>query len=106
MKKDSSFSRDVYLLLGKIPEGKVTTYKQIAAALGDRNLARAVGNALNRNPDLVVVPCHRVVCSDGSVGGYKDGCEKKIKLLEREGVDVAGGRIKDFDKHFFSFKEQ
>ena len=106
MKKSSSFSRDVYLLLGKIPEGRVTTYKQIAVALGDKNLARAVGNALNLNPDLVVVPCHRVVCSDGSVGGYKDGCEKKIELLESEGVEVTDGRIKDFDKRFFSFKGQ
>ncbi|MCK5373405.1 MAG: MGMT family protein, partial [Candidatus Aenigmarchaeota archaeon] len=48
----------------------------------------------------------RVVCSDGSVGGYKDGCEKKIELLESEGVEVTDGRIKDFDKRFFSFKGQ
>ncbi|MCK4927042.1 MAG: MGMT family protein [Candidatus Aenigmarchaeota archaeon] len=106
MGSDGNLSLEVYGLLKKIPCGKVTTYSEIASVLGNRNLARAVGNALNRNPDPVVVPCHRVVRSDGSVGGYRLGAGKKIELLEGEGVDVADGRIKDFDKCFFFFKGQ
>jgi len=106
MGSDGNLSSEAYSLLKKIPRGKVTTYSEIARALGNRNLARAVGNALNRNPDLVSVPCHRVVRSDGSVGGYRLGAGKKIELLESEGVDVVDGRIKDFDKCFFFFKGQ
>ncbi len=103
MVSDGNLSSEVYSLLKKIPCGKVTTYSEIAKALGDKNLARAVGNALNRNPDLVVVPCHRVVRSDGSVGGYKLGIDKKVELLEKEGVAVKDGRIDDLDAHLFCF---
>jgi len=95
---------EVYGLIKRIPCGKVTTYSEIARALGNRNLARSVGNALNRNPDLVVVPCHRIVRSDGSVGGYKLGCGKKIELLEGEGVKIKEGLIDNLEAYLFRFK--
>lgn len=78
------FDRRCYALLKQIPRGKVTTYKLLAEALGTQAY-RAVGNALSRNPDLVSVPCHRVVRSDGRVGGYAKGSDIKIALLQDEG---------------------
>ena len=96
-KKD--FSEKVYSLLKRIPRGKVTTYKAIAEALGTKAY-RAVGNALNKNPDSPIVPCHRVVCSDGSVGGYSEGVKKKIKLLKKEGVVVKNGIVLNFGEKF------
>ncbi|NOQ38537.1 methylated-DNA--[protein]-cysteine S-methyltransferase [archaeon] len=103
---DGNLSLKVYDLLKKIPRGKVTTYSEIAKVLGNMNLARAVGNTLNRNPDLVSVPCYRVVRSDGSVGGYKLGCGKKIELLESEGVEIKDGRIDCLEAYLFCFKGQ
>ncbi len=105
---DVSFSLDI-VLLGLypdfqqkvlrtehgIPRGSVSTYKRIAARVGSRNGARAVGNALARNPFPIIVPCHRAIRSDGSLGGYQGGVDMKRTLLEMEGVDFdAGGRVK------------
>jgi methylated-DNA-[protein]-cysteine S-methyltransferase len=77
-------------LLRQIPKGKVTTYREIAQVL-DSQAYRAVGRAMAKNRDLVVVPCHRVVCSDGKVGGYANGINQKIELLEREGIPILKG---------------
>ncbi len=98
-----SFDEECYELLKKVPKGKVTTYKEIAKALNTRAY-RAVGNAMSRNPNLIKVPCHRVVKADGSLGGYAGGTEKKILLLEEEGVEVKKGKIVDFKAilHHFS----
>ena len=78
----------VYALLKTIPRGKVTTYGQIAAALGNKNLARAVGNILHNNPDPGKFPCHRVVNSRGQVAEHFafGGGEAQRKLLEQEGI--------------------
>jgi methylated-DNA-[protein]-cysteine S-methyltransferase len=84
----------------EIPKGKVTTYKELACAIGSPNSARAVGNALNKNKNLVVVPCHRVVRSNGFVGGYTKGIKKKIELLESEGVEVVFNKI-NLKKYFY-----
>lgn len=97
-----SFSDGVYELASKIPEGKVSTYKEIAEKLGSRAY-RAVGNALNKNPYAPKVPCHRIVNSDGRIGGFATGSRDKIKLLEKEGVKVKEGRIIDFEKVLFRF---
>jgi methylated-DNA-[protein]-cysteine S-methyltransferase len=83
-------------LLGQIPKGKVTTYREIAKAL-DSQAYRAVGRAMARNRDLVVVPCHRVVCSNGKVGGYANGIDQKIKLLEREGIPISREKVVDLE---------
>jgi O-6-methylguanine DNA methyltransferase len=88
------FADRVYKTLkGKVPKGKVTTYKALAQAIGKPKAARAVGNALNKNPHAPVVPCHRVVKSDGSLGGYALGDSKKLALLKKEGVVIEKGRI-------------
>ena len=76
-----TFFERVYMLCGKVPKGRVTTYKEIGNALGGRGqVYRAVGVALNRNPHAPAVPCHRVVNSDGRVGGFAHGAKKKIKM--------------------------
>lgn len=79
------FQQKVYDAVKKIPRGRVSTYKAIARAIGEPNSARAVGNALNKNRSLSI-PCHRVVCSNGKIGGYNKGRSKKIWLLKNEGV--------------------
>ena len=95
------FSWKVLELTGRIPSGKVTTYGEIARALGNARLSRAVGNALHGNPRPVETPCHRVVKSDGSLGGYSRGIHEKTKLLRSEGVQIQNNRILNFHKLFF-----
>ena len=88
----------VYTLIAHIPRGKVATYASVARALGRPGAARAVGNALGKNPHLVTTPCHRVVRSDGQVGEYVGGQKRKIELLKSEGVEVKKGRV-DLEKY-------
>ncbi len=92
------FDSLVYRALESVPPGRVTTYGEIARALGDIRAARAVAEALSKNPFAPEVPCHRVVYGDGRIGGYAGGVEKKIALLEEEGVRIVGGKVKDFEK--------
>jgi O-6-methylguanine DNA methyltransferase len=80
------FQEKVYKEVKKIPKGEVRTYKEVALAIGNPKASRAVGNALNKNPDVKTVPCHRVVRSDGAIGGYRYGTKKKASLLKKEGV--------------------
>ncbi|MBN2407587.1 MAG: MGMT family protein [Elusimicrobia bacterium] len=98
----SKFCDKVYGIIKKIPPGRITTYKEVARCLNTRAY-RAVGAALKANPHAPEVPCHRVVKSDGSIGGYsaKGGVKKKIMILEDEGVHVCGGRIDSFKRRFF-----
>ena len=74
--------------LTKIPKGETRTYKEIAKAIGKPNSSRAVANACAKNPYPIVVPCHRVIRSDGLIGGYSGigGTKRKKELLEREGI--------------------
>ncbi len=92
----------VYELVKQIPPGKVSTYGEIAKALGDIRAARAVGEILSKNPTPIIVPCHRVVRSDGSLGGFThpEGLKKKIELLRSEGIEIVGGKI-DINKYMF-----
>lgn len=82
---NSRFQKQVYQVVKKIPRGKVMTYKEVAEKIGKPRAYRAVGNALNKNIDPAV-PCHRVIRSDGSMGGYRKGIKKKVKLLKNEKV--------------------
>jgi O-6-methylguanine DNA methyltransferase len=91
----------IFGLARQIPKGRVSTYGALACALGKKELARAVGAALGRNTNPAKTPCHRVVCSDGSIGGYRRGVSKKIALLKKEGVAVKHGRIIDFKNRLF-----
>ena len=98
------FQDKVYTILKKVPRGKVTTYKEIGNALGkDGNVYRAIGQALNKNPFAPAVPCHRVVCADGTLGGFAQGSSVKEKLLATEGVTVIDGKIVDFEKKVWRF---
>jgi len=98
------FQQKVLDLVKKIPKGRVTTYKEIGKALHRRGqVYRAVGRALHDNKFPVKIPCHRVVYSNGKVGGYSRGVRKKIKLLRKECVEVKKGKIVDFKKKLFKF---
>ena len=79
------FKRHVLKIVAKIPIGKVLTYKDVAWRAGNPNAYRAVGNILNKNFDLKI-PCHRVIRSDGKLGGYNQGIKTKKILLKKEGV--------------------
>ena len=79
------FERRVYEATRKVPFGKVATYGQIAAAIGQPQAQRAVGQALGRNPVSIVIPCHRIVAADG-LGGFTGGLHQKVRLLRHEGV--------------------
>lgn len=89
----SEFRRRVYIAVLGIPKGRTRSYKWVAERSGRPLAARAVGNALNKNPYPGIVPCHRVVKSDGSIGGFFKGPEAKRKMLKREGVDLRGMRL-------------
>lgn len=80
------FEKQVYAAVRKIPKGQVRSYRWVAEKIGKPAAMRAVGNALNRNPYAPEVPCHRVVRSDGSIGGFAEGPAKKRRLLLAEGV--------------------
>ena len=89
-----TFQRRVLLAEYGIPRGSVSTYGRMAAHLGIPGGARAVGNALATNPFPIVIPCHRAIRSDGTLGGYQGGLAMKKALLIQEGIDVDGkGRV-------------
>jgi len=99
-KKQMNFSERVYAVCKKIPKGKVSTYGAIAKKL--KSSPRAVGQALKHNPYAPIVPCHRVVSANGSIGGFMGktkgkSIQKKIRLLRKEGVKVKGNKIADFE---------
>lgn len=90
----SDFRKSVWKILCEIPYGKLTTYGEIAKQLVNRNgfekmSAQAVGQAVSHNPISIIIPCHRVVGSNGSLTGYAGGLDKKSSLLSLEGVDLS-----------------
>lgn len=94
----NDFRQRVWDILCKIPYGETVTYgyiaKEIANSLGRKSMsAQAVGGAVGHNPISIIIPCHRVVGSNGSLTGYAGGIDKKIKLLELEGVDISRYKI-------------
>jgi methylated-DNA-[protein]-cysteine S-methyltransferase len=91
-------NEDVYELLQKIPSGKVSTYGDLARALGNPSASRLIGKILGENPNPIRVPCHRVVMSNGKLGGYRNGVDKKKELLEKEGLSFINGVVNDFKK--------
>ena len=96
-----SFSEECYSILRKVPRGKVTTYKALAKELNTKAF-RAVGNAMNKNPYAPIVPCHRVINSDGRLGGFASGIKNKIKMLKNEGIKIKNNEI-DLDKYLHRF---
>ena len=82
--KGTEFQKKVWLQLMNIPYGKTATYKDIATLIGNTNASRAVGNANNKNPIAIIIPCHRVIGSNNKLTGYAGGLDKKEKLLNLE----------------------
>jgi len=80
----TDFQKAVYRAVLEIPLGETRTYAWVARRAGSPKSARAVGNALHKNPYAPYVPCHRVIACDGSLGGYSGGLKKKKALLEKE----------------------
>ena len=97
-----TFNDKCYQLLAQIPQGKVSTYKEIAKALNTKAY-RAVGNAMAKNPNPIIVSCHRVINSNGLIGGYGLGVDKKISLLQKEGVTIRKRRVVGYEKIIHSF---
>lgn len=81
-----------------VPAGSVITYKGLAKLINHPNAYRAVGSAMNKNPFAPRVPCHRVVKSNGELGGLADDISVKIKRLQKEGIQVVNNKIIDFDE--------
>ncbi|MAE13397.1 hypothetical protein CMO92_02425 [Candidatus Woesearchaeota archaeon] len=97
------FSEQVYTLCKQIPKGKITTYKEIAKKLNTKAY-RAIGNALRKNPDPPIIPCHRVIASDGTIGGFMGQTtgkpiQKKITLLKKEGIPFEKNKIKNLSAY-------
>ncbi|KAF7897922.1 uncharacterized protein EAF01_008888 [Botrytis porri] len=108
----TDFQRKVYTLLLQIPAGKVSSYASLAKALS--TAPRAVGGALRRNPYAPQVPCHRIICADGAIGGFKGEAQnapsgvnqdEKLGLLKSEGVEFdENGQLKDEDRWWNEFR--
>jgi methylated-DNA-[protein]-cysteine S-methyltransferase len=105
LSQESIKDSDVYDLLLKIPAGKVSTYGDLAKSLGNPLASRTIGRILGKNPNPVKVPCHRIVMSNGKIGGYAYGHDRKKELLEREGISFDDGIVKDFN-HVRIYPEQ
>ena len=97
----TEFEKEVLVTTFKIPRGKISTYKRIAEKVGKPHAYRAVANALHKNPLHPIVPCHRVVRSDGRFGGEKSAAASRRKLVEKEGVPIENDRVKICDEILF-----
>ena len=98
----TKFQKKVYNLTKKIPRGKVSTYKIIANKLNSKAY-RAVGSALNKNPFAPKVPCHRVINSNGRIGGFSKGVKNKIRILKKEGILIKNKKVHNFSKRIYKF---
>ena len=95
--------QDVYVLLSKIPSGKVSTYGDIARALGHPKAARVIGRIIANNPNPISIPCHRVVKSNGEIGGFAYGEQMKREILEKEGIKFQDRIVENFEEQRLSF---
>jgi methylated-DNA-[protein]-cysteine S-methyltransferase len=87
----------------QVPEGKVTTYDDLAKVVGLKNGQRVIGTIMKNNPFPVIISCHRMVRSDDKIAGYTYGEIVKFKMLTKEGIRIKDGKIIDFDKEKFYF---
>lgn len=96
-------AKKVYNLIIQIPAGKISTYKIVAETLGIKSY-RAVGQILKRNPNAPIVPCHRIIQTDGKLGGYAGtNTSQKIKILESEGLKIENNKVVDYQKFIYKF---
>ncbi len=98
-----NLEQKVYKKLLEVPKGQITTYGELAKAVGLKNGQRVVGKIMNKNPYPVIIPCHRVIMSTGKIGGYAFGEQIKIKLLNDEGIQIKNGKILDLEKKVYRF---
>ena len=98
-----NFQTKVLNLVKQIPLSQITTYKILATATGNKYASRAVCNALNKNKNLIKIPCHRVIKSNGHIGNYVLGTNKKELLLKNEGITIKNNKIIDFKKIEYHF---
>lgn len=98
-----NLEQQVYKKLTEVPPGKVTSYGELAKAVGLKNGQRIIGQIMKKNPYPVIIPCHRVVKSDGKVGGYAYGDKIKTNMLKNEGLKIKDGKILDWNKKFYKF---
>jgi O-6-methylguanine DNA methyltransferase len=94
LKDKTQFERDVLIAAFRIPKGKVSTYGRVAKKIGNPKAYRAVANSLHKNPLWPVVPCHRVVCADGSFGGPQKAAAERRNSVAKEGVPIQDGKVK------------
>ena len=93
----------IFKKLLEVPRGRITTYGELAKAVGLKNGQRAVGKIMNKNPYPVIIPCHRVVMSTGKIGGYAYGEHVKTKMLNDEGIKIENGKIVDLKSILYRF---
>ena len=93
----------IFKKLLDVPKGKVTTYGELAKAVGLKNGQRVVGKIMNQNPYPVIIPCHRVVMSSGKIGGYAFGEDVKTKMLANEGLEILDGKIVNWKNKIYRF---
>ena len=93
----------IYKKLLQVPKGQITTYGELAKAVGLKNGQRAVGKMMNKNPYPVIIPCHRVVMSTSKIGGYAYGENVKTKMLNDEGLEIQNGKIIDLKNKIYRF---
>ena len=93
----------IYRKLLQVPFGYITTYGDLAKTINLKNGQRTVGQIMKKNPFPVIIPCHRVVKSDGTVGGYAYGTEIKKHMLLKEGLKIKDNKISDFKNNLFQF---
>ncbi len=98
-----NLEQKIYKKLLEVPKGQITTYGDLAKAVGLKNGQRVVGKIMNKNPYPVIIPCHRVVMSTGKIGGYAYGEYIKIKMLRDEGIEIKGGKIMNLENTVYRF---
>ena len=98
-----NLEQKIYKKLLEVPKGQITTYGELAKAVGLKNGQRVVGRIMNKNPYPVIIPCHRVVMSTGKIGGYAYGEHIKAKLLNAAGIKIKNGKIMNLENTVYRF---
>ena len=93
----------IYKKLLQVPYGKITTYGELSRSVGLKNGQRVVGQIMKKIPFPVIIPCHRVVKSNGDIGGYAFGVNIKKNMLSKEGICIKNDKIENFENLFFKF---
>jgi len=96
-----NITEKIYKKLLQVPPGKITTYGELSRAVGFENGQRVIGQIMKKNPFPVIIPCHRVVKSNGDIGGYAFGINVKKTMLSKEGICIKKDRIENFKNIYF-----